>query len=556
MSAKPPTTTKDQLPLDQEAATMLADRGGATLSTSSRAGPRYDPGGRISLNADDSDDDDSGNETCDPAMRPTLATRLRAAIVRFFHEIGFLNMVKAPFDVRILLVQHFSRVFAFGTSTLIMTLYFNALGFPKTVTGLLETGALMGDLVISFVLSMFADTVGRRRIIRLSCLLMCASGVVFALSDNVYVLLVTCILGIVSPSGSEVGPFRAIEESTIAHLTPVSSRADVYSWYALIGRFGMALGTMFCGTLVQALQEKYEWSNIRAYKFAFIFYALMAFIMFIGSFMLSDECELELVRQRKIRNQEREAESVENSITERQEESNESVELLVDNTEEPEELSRRADDLENEQPKKRRGIREYLPKLTVDALKTLAILVPLIFLDSFGGGLAGNGWIAFYFKDRFGVKEGTLGRMFFFANLIAMGSALVSAAIARHIGLVQTMLVAHVPSSIALGLIPSAATFGLGRVLFFIRAGTHMMDQAPRQAFISSIVSKDERTNIMAIVSVVRTLSNSAGPTITGTFAGQGRIWISFVLAMSVKLMYDFGVMSFFLRRGVVRARS
>ncbi|KAK9491037.1 MFS general substrate transporter [Lipomyces doorenjongii] len=454
----------------------------------------------------------------------------RSKFVQFLHEIGFLTLLKAPYDVRILLIQHTARSFAFGTSTLI-TLYLSALGFPDHIIGLFMTATLIGDLVISSVLSLFADTLGRRKILMVACASMCLSGLIFVLSDNIYVLFYSSIIGIISPSGKEVGPFRTIEESTVAHLTPDSMRSDVYSWYALFGRVGMALGTVFCGSLVEALHDREGWSNVGAYRVIYLVYSLMALFMFVASYYLSEECELESFRKR--------VRGVDDAIS-----------LLLQDVEEPQEVAPDdtliAEEVVASKPRTTR-IAEYLPTLSAHSRKLLLILLPLFFLDSFGAGLSGNGWLSYYFSRKFHVKEGSLGSILFSANVIAVGAALVAASISKRIGLVQTMLLTHIPSAMLLGLIPTAGNFQIAVLLFVIRAGTHEMDQAPRQAYVSSIVLKEERTTIMAIVGVVRTLSISTGPIVTGMFAEQGQMWISFELATAVKVLYDIGILLLFL---------
>ncbi|KAK9357795.1 hypothetical protein V1504DRAFT_30874 [Lipomyces starkeyi] len=214
-----------------------------------------------------------------------------------------------------------------------------------------------------------------------ACASMCLSGLIFVVSDNTYVLLFSSIIGIISPSGKEVGPFRAIEESTVAHFTPNSMRSDVYSWYALFGCVGMALGTMFCGSLVEGLHDCEGWSNVGAYRLVYLVYSFMALFMFVASYYLSEECELESFRKRV-----RGADDV--------------VSLLLEDVEEPQEDA--ADDTliaEEDVASKPRTTRiaGYLPSLSAHSRNLLLILLPLFFLDSFGAGSSGNGWLSYYF---------------------------------------------------------------------------------------------------------------------------------------------------------------
>lgn len=94
-------------------------------------------------------------------------------------------------------------------------------------------------------------------------------------------------------SGNEIGPFRAIEESTLAHLTESRHRTDVFAWYTLIGVSGAALGTIFCGWFVQHLQHLKGWDNIRAYRVVYTLYAALGIFKFILACLLSKKCEAE-----------------------------------------------------------------------------------------------------------------------------------------------------------------------------------------------------------------------------------------------------------------------
>ena len=121
---------------------------------------------------------------------------------------------------------------------------------------------------------------------------MTASGVVFALSGNYWVLLAAAIIGVISPSGNEIGPYRAIEESTLAHLTKPELRGDVFAWYSLFGFAGAALGMMACGWLLHGLRAQ-GWDIIDAYRAAFWVYAALGMIKFLMICGLSQKVEAE-----------------------------------------------------------------------------------------------------------------------------------------------------------------------------------------------------------------------------------------------------------------------
>jgi MFS family permease len=94
-------------------------------------------------------------------------------------------------------------------------------------------------------------------------------------------------------SGNEIGPFRAVEESTLAHLSPAAVRSDIFAWYSLIGTAGTAFGMMACGWVVHTLQASKGWSAVRAYRTIFFVYAVIGLIKFLLACSLSRNCEAE-----------------------------------------------------------------------------------------------------------------------------------------------------------------------------------------------------------------------------------------------------------------------
>jgi predicted MFS family arabinose efflux permease len=118
---------------------------------------------------------------------------------RFYAEIGLKTLISSPADVKVLCFQRFVRLAAYGSSTLILALYLSSLGNSDEKIGLFISLTLLGDVVISLVLTVFADGIGRRRMLGLGSLLMTASGIVFANHSNYWVLVAASVLGVISP---------------------------------------------------------------------------------------------------------------------------------------------------------------------------------------------------------------------------------------------------------------------------------------------------------------------------------------------------------------------
>lgn len=130
---------------------------------------------------------------------PSQSGRIMAAISHALDELGLLTMYHSTRDVKFLCAQRFVRLFAYGGSTLILASYLSAIGVADDRIGLFMTLTLIGDVVISFFLTLFADAMGRKAVLALGSALMAGSGVVFAMSGNYWVLLAAAVFGVISP---------------------------------------------------------------------------------------------------------------------------------------------------------------------------------------------------------------------------------------------------------------------------------------------------------------------------------------------------------------------
>lgn len=118
---------------------------------------------------------------------------------RILAELGLTSVWQSPRDVKLLCAQRFVRLFAYGGSTLILAAYLSALGISDERIGLFMTLTLVGDVAISFLLTLFADAMGRRAVLALGSALMVGSGILFASVGNYWVLLAAAVFGVISP---------------------------------------------------------------------------------------------------------------------------------------------------------------------------------------------------------------------------------------------------------------------------------------------------------------------------------------------------------------------
>jgi len=193
------------------------------------------------------------------------------------------GMLRAlPPDGRLLLLTRFTRLFAYGALSVVLVLYLTALGIGTRQIGVLLTLTLVGDTVVSLWLSTRADRIGRRRMLIVGATLMAAAGAAFAVTRNFLVLLVAGTIGVISPSGNEVGPFLPIEQAALAQVVPSERRTGVFAWYTLTGAFATALGALGAGVLSQALH----------YKGVIVLYAALGIVLAIAFTRLSTAAEV------------------------------------------------------------------------------------------------------------------------------------------------------------------------------------------------------------------------------------------------------------------------
>lgn len=448
------------------------------------------------------------------------------------NELGLFSILSSSRDTKLLCLQRFVRLFAYGASTLILAVYLSSVNVSDARIGLFMSMTLWGDVIISFILTIFADGLGRRRTLMLGSALMTASGLVFAFSGNYWILVSASILGVISPSGNEIGPFKAIEESTLSQLSPPAIRSDIFAWYTLLGNAGTACGIVICGWLVEWLQTQKDWTSTQAYRVIFGIYAFLGVVKFVLSFVLSEKCEPEPEKQEY------------QQVTELNEVEIES--LLSSDDEDGAPKTRPEAEAKRPTPTSEQK-RSIWPSLSPASRSILFKLCILFAFDSLGGGLVPASWITYFFTTKFSLPEGTLGTLFFITSVIAALSNLVASSISKRIGLLKTMVFTHLPSAIFLALIPLPNNAFVAMTFLILRSCTQNMDQAPRQAFLAAAVLPSERTAVMGVVNVVRTFSQSGGPVVTGLLAGVKKFWIAFLLAGALKAGYDLAMLKMFL---------
>lgn len=408
-----------------------------------------------------------------------------------------------------------------------MALFFTTLGFSDPQLGLFMTMTLAGDAVLSFGLTLVADSLGRRRVFFGAALLMTVSGLVFVYFEKFWILLLAAVVGVISANGSDFGPFRAIEESVLSQLTNPETRSDVLSWYIVTSNLGSAAGTEVAGRVVEALKSRDGWSESSIYHAIFAVYVIMGVVNMGFSSFMTDDCEIT-----------KSVPSMNEGAHDAQD-----AQGLLSNPDEIVEGVMVPPGTELPAPQKRSRFAEI-------SSTTWSVMCKLWFLltvDSLADGMVSYTLTNYYLDRKFLLSKSRLGDFMSTNYILGSISSVFAGPLARHMGLVNTMVFTHLPSSVAVLLFPIPQGIVLTVILLFIRGGLNNMDQAPRAAFIAAVVKPGERTAIMGITNTLRTLASTIGPTITGALADTDKFWVAFVAAGILRVAYDLGLWAMFV---------
>ena len=388
-------------------------------------------------------------------------------------------------DGRGLFLLRTLRMFGYGFLAVVLVLYLAAIGLDSLAIGIVLTLTLVGDVAVSLWLTTHADRFGRRRVLIVGALLVVLAGLVFSTSSWLFVLVLAGVIGVISPTGNEVGPFLAVEQAALTQIVHDRRRTATFAWYNLIGYVATATGSLTAGLLSQVLLGR-GLDPADAYRAVVIGYALIGLVMAFVAWRLGPAVEA------------------------------------------PPRAADAADD----------GIRR---RLGLGRSRSIVLRLSALFaLDAFAGGFIPQSLMAYWFHLQFGVEPAVLGAIFFAANLLAAVSSLSAARIARRIGLIDTMVFTHLPSNVFLILVPLMPTLPLAVLMLLLRFSLSQMDVPTRQSYVMAVVEPDERSSAAGVTGIARTVGAALPPSIsTVLVASAGFAAIPFYLAGGLKILYD-----------------
>jgi MFS family permease len=390
--------------------------------------------------------------------------------------------------IRLVLIAKSLRAFADGYVAILLPAYLLALGHGQLDVGILSTATLLGSALATLAVGRWGHRFSIRALLLGAGLLMGATGLGFASLSSLWPLLVVAFVGTINPSSGDVSVFQPLEHTVLAGATNADTRTTVFARYSFCGSLFAALGALSAAVpdwlVAHALSGRGTLAMVDALRIMFLLYAAIGILVW-------------------------------------------ALYLRI--------------------PRVDAGERVAAAPLG-ESKGIVWRLAALFSVDSFASGMIVNSLLALWLFERFGMSLTAAGAFFFWSGLATATSQLIAPWVARHIGLINTMVFTHIPANLCL----IAAAFAPGvegaLVLLLLRGALSQMDVPARSAFVMSVVTPLERPAAASFTAVPRSLAAALGPTLGGAMFATGLLAAPLVAAGALKIAYDLALWGAFRR--------
>ena len=382
-----------------------------------------------------------------------------------------------PTDRAVVFGAGFLRATANGLIGVIAGIYLAKLGYQPAAFGAVLAAGVAGTAVASAGVTFWGDRFGRRRGLVALALASAAGGALVAVGSDLALLAAAAFFGMLNSLGKDRAAAMALEQAILPGTVDEAGRTRVFAWFNVTQDIGHGLGAALAAApeLLRAAGIASEVGSLRT-----------AVVLYVVLWLAAAALYARLTPAAEVRRDENAALSI----------------------------SRRS--------------RRILLRLSA-----------LFALDSFAGGFLGSALFAYFFYAQFGVGEGAIAALFVGARVMNALSHLGAAWLARRIGLVNTMVFTHTPSSLLLLTIPLADSFALAAVLFLLREGLSEMDVPTRQSYLMAMVRPEERTFAGGVTNLARMAARAVAPLLAGGAMQAMALWAPLAAAAGMKIAYD-----------------
>jgi MFS family permease len=367
------------------------------------------------------------------------------------------------------------RALVDGYMAVLLPAYLFALGLGSAEVGLVASATLLGSALATLAVGAWGHRGSQRRLLAAAALLMAATGAGFAGFTSLWPLLVVAFVGTLNPSGGDVSVFLPLEHARLSSAASGHARTVLFARYSVLGALLAAVGALAAG-LPDIAAGWLGVAPINTMRALFLVYSLVGLVVW---------------RLYRERGQEDAAAAAQ-------------------------------------------------PAAPLGPSRGVVMKLALLFsVDAFAGGLVVNALLALWLLQRFGLSLGQAGSFFFFTGLLSAASQLAAPLVARRIGLLNTMVFTHIPSSVCLVFAAFAPNLATALGLLLLRSALSQMDVPTRSAYVIAVVTPAERAAAASATAVPRSLAAAVSPALAGALFAGGWIAAPLVACGMLKIAYD-----------------
>jgi MFS family permease len=380
-------------------------------------------------------------------------------------------------DRRLLLAAALLRALAMGMIGPLLGFYLAGLSFDDATIGAILSAGLAGAAAATAWITFLGDTVPRRLALVTIAVLCLGGGAVAALATGPWIVGAGAFVGMLNGMGRDRGASLVIEQAMLPETANPAGRTTVFAWYSAVQDVGAALGGL-CSGIPAVLRHEAGLDALPALRVSVGAYLAILLLGALPYLFLSRGIAGQPLRSTH--------------------------------------------------------------RVSAETRRILLRLCALFAIDSIAGGFLTSSFLALFFRRQFGAGEATIALLFFGRNVLNAASHLGAAWLARRIGLVNTMVFTHIPSSVLLATVTVAPTFTVAAVLFLLREGLVEMDVPTRASYVMAVVRPEERTSASGAAHLVRMGGWAVAPAIAGLLSKSASslapaLWIGAAL----KITYD-----------------
>jgi MFS family permease len=371
------------------------------------------------------------------------------------------------------------RALANGLIGVLLGLYLAQRGFPASALGLVIGSGLAGAALSALIVTHLGDRLGRRRTLVMLSLLSAVGGIGLIYTGHVFAACAVAFAGMVNGMGRDRGASLVLDHAILPSTAEPRERTKVFAWYNVLQDVGHALGAVAAGLPV-SLRLAFDLPESSGYAVALGLYALLMLVTALLNLMLSPAVEV-----------------------------NHGVPVPA------------------------------APAVSPESRRTVRRISGLFLIDSLAGGFLGSALLSYFFFERFGVGAGAIATLFFFARAANAVSHFGAAWLAARIGLVNTMVFTHIPSSLLLVAVALVPEFWMAALLFIARELLVEMDVPTRQSYVMAVVRPEERTWASGVTTLVRMGGWAVAPFAAGFLMQGVALSVPLLIGAGMKIGYD-----------------